>query len=55
MLKHELAIELSEYPYKEMRRILRAARHLQRFTALAAEEETEEEEREKIIQELEEE
>lgn len=53
MNKDDLAIALADYPGKELRRIVRAARHLRRFMDLTQGDKTAEEEAEETIKELE--
>ncbi len=52
--KIDLANELADYSRKEQRQILRAARCLQKYLTLTSVELTDEEEADKIIEELEE-
>jgi len=53
--KNDLAQELAKYSRREQREILRAARCLQKYLTLTSVELTDEEEADKLINELEEE
>lgn len=53
--KKDLAIELAKYDRKEQKQIIKAARYLQDYVALTSDELTEDEDLDKVIEELEEE
>jgi len=55
MKKKDLAIELAKYSRKEQKQITKAARYLQDYVALTSDELTEDEDLDKVIEELEEE